>query len=135
MVQASVWQANYSVGVRDFDRAHRELVELAEALIGAMRGRNGSERVRDLMDDLVECAVAHFDEEERTLHDLDWPGLGAHVREHDVLLRTLLKFKADLRYHRLTPEEAADFITGWVLNHIREEDAKYTGYLQARGVR
>lgn len=135
MRQATLWQPTYSVGVRDFDQAHREMVDLAESLIGTMRRGKAQVRQRDLMDDLVECAVAHFEEEERTLHELDWPGLAAHVREHNLLLRTLLKFKADLRYHRLEPEEAAEFISGWVLTHIREEDSKYRDYLHARGVR
>ncbi|HEX9844550.1 MAG TPA: hemerythrin domain-containing protein, partial [bacterium] len=85
--------------------------------------------------DLIECAVEHFEEEERTLQELDWPGLPEHLQAHNLLLRTLLKFKSDLRYGRLTAEETAEFITEWVLAHIKDEDMKYRDYLGARGVR
>jgi hemerythrin-like metal-binding protein len=90
--------------------------------------------MRDVMDDLIECAVEHFEEEERTLRSLDWPGLPDHLHAHGELLRTILKFKADLRYGRLSCEEAADFITDWVLAHIMDEDMRYRDYLDARGV-
>lgn len=129
------WKADYSVGVRDFDDAHQALMDRADALIAAMNGPNPNGRCRDLLDDLLECAVAHFDEEERTLRELDWPGLPAHLQAHNVLLRTLLKFKSDLRYGRLTPDAAAEFITDWVLAHIVDEDMQYCEYLAARGVR
>jgi hemerythrin len=141
------WQTVDSVGVQSLDDDHRMLLERADALIASVksgagkpaRGRasagEAESRRRDVLDDLVECAVAHFEEEERLLAQLDWPGLPAHREAHDTLLRTLLKFKADLRYGRLTPDEAAEFIADWVLAHIRDEDMQYRDYLHARGVR
>jgi len=129
------WQPAYSVQVQDFDAAHRTLIELAEALIHAVERPGTGASTRDVLDDLVECTVAHFEEEERVLRELDWPGLPTHLEAHDLLLRTLLKFKADLRYGRLTPEETADFITDWVVAHILDEDRQYCDYLHARGVR
>lgn len=134
MAQTMRWQPSYSVGVRGFDDAHRVLVDKAGTLIDAVASSDEDARTRDIVDDLIECAVEHFDEEERTLRDLGWPGLGAHMHAHNVLLRTILKFKADLRYHRLSPEQAAEFISSWVLEHIRHEDMQYAPYLQDRGV-
>ncbi|HKI97579.1 MAG TPA: bacteriohemerythrin [bacterium] len=128
------WQFAYSVGVHTFDEAHRVLIERADALIAAVKGPNPASRARDIADDLVECAVEHFEEEERVLRELDWPGLPEHEQAHSLLLRTLLKFKADLRYGRLSAEEAAAFITDWVLAHIQDEDMQYTAYLHARGM-
>ena len=129
------WQAAYSVGVKGFDEAHRALIDRADALLLAVQAVGAEHRVRDILDDLVECAVEHFEDEERTLRELDWPGLPEHLTAHDLLLRTLLKFKADVRYGRLTVEETADFIADWVLAHIKDEDMKYRDYLGARGVR
>jgi len=128
------WNAAYSVGVQAFDNAHQTLVERANALIEAVSSQQAQEPTRDIMDDLIECAVEHFEEEERMLRSLDWPGLPEHLHAHSHLLRTILKFKADLRYGRLSCEEAADFITDWVLAHILDEDMRYRDYLDARGV-
>jgi hemerythrin len=135
MIKELRWQAACSVGVAAFDEEHRALVERANALIAMMERPHGIGDSRDILDDLVECAVAHFEEEERVLRELDWPGLPQHEQAHHLLLRTLLKFKADLRYGRLSPEEAAEFIADWVLSHILDEDMQYRDYLHARGVR
>ena len=129
------WQAAYNVNVKDFDTAHRTLIELAGGLIQTIEAKGQATQARDLLDDLVEGTVEHFETEERVLRELDWPGLPAHLPAHNLLLRTLLKFKADLRYGRLTVEQAADFITDWVLAHILDEDMQYRDYLHARGVR
>lgn len=135
MVQQPHWQSAYSVGVAGFDEAHRALIDRADALIRAVSAKGRQPETRDILDDLIECAVEHFEEEERTLQELDWPGLPEHLQAHNLLLRTLLKFKSDLRYGRLTAEETAEFITEWVLAHIKDEDMKYRDYLGARGVR
>jgi hemerythrin-like metal-binding protein len=128
------WQPAYSVGVAGFDEAHRAMIDRADALIRAVGGKGRGPDPRDLLDDLLECAVEHFEQEERTLRELDWPGLPDHLDAHNLLLRTLLKFKSDLRYGRLSPEETAAFISEWVLAHIKDEDMKYRDYLLARGV-
>ena len=128
------WKPCYSVGVVSLDSAHRAMMDRAERLMESLAGRLGAGSARDLLDDLVECAVDHFDDEERILRELDWPGYTDHVLEHGQLLRTLLKFKADQRYGRLSPEQAGTFIADWVLTHIQTEDMKYRDYLGARGV-
>ena len=135
MVEQLRWKMAYSVGVGSLDSAHRAMMDRATHLMESLAGRGSAGSARDLLDDLIECAVEHFDEEERILRELDWPGLLEHVLEHGLLLRTLLKFKADERYGRITPEEAGSFIADWVLSHILAEDMKYRDYLGARGVR
>ncbi len=135
MVEQLRWTTAYSVGVGSLDSAHRAMIDRAAHLMESLSSRIGAISARDLLDDLIECAVEHFDEEERILRELDWPGLAGHVVEHGLLLRTLLKFKADQRYGRLTPEQAGTFVADWVLTHILAEDMKYRDYLGARGVR
>ena len=132
--QRRLRQPAYSVGIEAFDEAHGAMIERADALISAVQTGNDQTRELEILDDLVECAVEHFEDEERTLRELDWPGLDEHQQAHNLLLRTVLKFKSDLRYRRLTAEEASDFIVHWVLSHIRDEDMKYRDYLASRGV-
>ena len=128
------WEPALAVGVEAFDQAHRELMERADALISAIADAGTGSGVRDVMDDLLECAVAHFAEEEQVLRQLDWPGIDTHQQAHYHLLRTLLQFKADLRYGRLAAEDAAEFISDWVCLHIQREDMQYRSFLAARGV-
>lgn len=134
MTQAFRWQSDYEVGVQAMDESHRALVGRARALIEAVGAAADGVRLRDLVDDLVECTVEHFEDEERLLSELAWPGLEEHLALHNTLLRTVLKFKSDLRYGRLSADAATAFISDWVLSHIQVDDTKYRDYLNARGV-
>ncbi len=125
------WDSTYSVGVGTFDADHQELISRADALISAV---NAGQDGRDALDDLIEAALHHFENEEQALREVDYPGLEAHRAAHHDLLRAILKFKCDLRYGRLQAEEAAEFIVDWVLAHIKEEDAKYRPYLHCREI-
>jgi hemerythrin len=135
MVEQLRWKEAYSVGVPALDEAHRAMIDRAAALVASLDASPGAADPRDILDDLIECAVDHFDEEERMLAQHDWPGLSEHMLEHGMLLRTLLKFKADQRYGRLTAVQAGEFIADWVLTHILDDDMKYRPCLAPRHAR
>ncbi len=128
------WDERYAVGVRHLDDDHRDLIALANTLIGTVEQGADVEQARDALENLVELALAHFEAEERVLSECDYPDLREHILAHNLLLRGILKFRADLRYGRLSVDEAAEFIATWVLDHIEAEDQQYTSHLHRTGV-
>lgn len=128
------WSDAYSVGVATFDEDHREMLRLARELAACLE-QQAEATARERLDDLLEYTVYHFEREEQALRDCDYPACTSHITSHHNLLRCFLKFKADLRYKRLTAEEAAEFVSDWVLRHIREEDKQYTACLNGKGLR
>jgi len=129
------WREDDSVGVRRFDEDHQAMLEQARRLILAYNEGEPGEVVQECMDNLIEYVVFHFEREEQQMREVDYPDYTAHLAEHNWLIRTALKFKSDLRYRRLEGDAVADLLADWVLRHIRQEDRKYTVYLNARGVR
>ncbi len=129
------WTPAYSVGVDALDDDHRDMIGRADDLIAAYRAGRPEAELRDGLDDLLELAVDHFENEERFMAEADYPGLRAHVDDHNRLLRNFLKCRADIRYRRLEPDEMAELVIDWVLRHIKDEDLRYKAFLDARRAR
>nr|NIP74007.1 hemerythrin [Gammaproteobacteria bacterium]NIR98985.1 hemerythrin [Gammaproteobacteria bacterium]NIV21592.1 hemerythrin [Gammaproteobacteria bacterium] len=72
------WDERYAVGVRHLDDDHRDLIALANTLIGTVEQGADVEQARDALENLVELALAHFEAEERVLSECDYPDLREH---------------------------------------------------------
>lgn len=122
------WDESPSVGVPECDAEHAELLSRTRLVADAVLRGAPLAAVQTLMDDLLACALAHFEHEEALLAGVGYPHLAEHRHAHDRLMRVLLHTKEDLRQQRYSPEVAVRFIRAWDLEHIRKVDAAYTPY-------
>ncbi len=129
------WRNDFLVGVSLFDEDHRQLFEMAEHLIDAFNRLRPNAELAGIMDDFIEYTVFHFEREEEKMREVDYPGTEEHVAQHNLLIRAILKFKADMRYNRIPSDQIAEILADWLLRHIHEMDRQYTDYFNARGVR
>jgi hemerythrin len=125
------WERPPSVGVPEFDADHAEILAIARELRDALRLGSAPETVQELLDELLERTLAHFEREERVLIDTAYPLLAEHLVSHNRLLRALLHFKEDVRHRRYQPELAIKFIHTWVVEHVIVDDSRYGEHLQA----
>jgi len=129
------WSEAVEVHVAAFDEDHHSLIDKAAALVAACEEGQPALAQQNLLDDFIEISVDHFEREEMRMHEVDFPEFTNHKAEHDLLIRAILKFRADLRYGRLPADAAAEIIADWLLRHIREWDKGYTDFFHARGIR
>lgn len=125
------WEETYSVGVQEFDKDHQTLFNWINALIVEIRRGNQGAMVQEILDHMLEDVVLHFEKEEHALEKTNFPDLAQHREEHYILLRSVLKFKNELKYDRLNPEKVVTFLIEWVTAHIKDQDMKYKAYLNA----
>ncbi len=129
------WKDSYLVGVEEFDQDHQHLIGIANQAIAAAEADTKFADVRDLLDDLIEEAVVHFENEERIMGDVDYPGLAEHQEAHNQLIRTFIKYKSELKFKRLEVSEVAGFIIDWLVVHIKTFDMNYGAYFKTRGIK
>ena len=130
------WSDSLSVGVERFDNQHRKLIALINELYAALRAGKGTEVMRPILDSLVEYTVNHFAEEERQMAAAGYPGLEAHRSAHAHLVKQVSDFKDKLdRGQTVISSELFNFLKGWLMHHIMEQDKAYGPYLNSRGGR
>ncbi|MDR0655240.1 MAG: bacteriohemerythrin [Treponema sp.] len=123
-----VWQQNYSVGNKEIDSQHKELMNFVNDAIGHSTGNKKAES--DYFSLVIKPGIIflqkHFDTEQAAMLAQNYEGYQSHKTEHDKMIETLTRISDDVLAGRqaLNLLEIALFIRDWFLNHIQEFDQK-----------
>ncbi|OAN52196.1 hemerythrin [Paramagnetospirillum marisnigri] len=127
------WTENLSVGVKRMDDHHKKLVDLINMLFDAMSG-DATRAVDTVLSDLLDYTRYHFGEEEKLLAACGYPDL----EEHQGVHRGMVKEVLDMRQRYLdnpvsvSPNEALDFLSKWLMRHIIGKDLRYRSYAEGQ---
>ena len=125
------WRDGYNTGVAQFDKEHHKLVELIDVMYRAIRDKKGKEVTENVIGELINYTVYHFNNEERAMAVVNFPELEEHKAEHAKLKQEA----QDLQVKIMTgfPDGAVElyhFLRDWLINHIQDSDKKYGPYLK-----
>jgi hemerythrin-like metal-binding protein len=130
-----VWKDTYSVGVKVLDDDHKKLIELANKFQTAYKYHTGEEFERQALTDLVDYTKYHFQREEDLMEEQGYPGLEAHKDQHRSMIAEVERFMKDYeaRGHEAL-EGVANYLMGWLINHINGTDQQYGSFLNEKGI-
>ncbi|MDR3572457.1 MAG: bacteriohemerythrin [Anaerolineaceae bacterium] len=129
------WDESYSVGIRQFDEHHKQLVSLVNQLYDAMLDGKGGQELHKTLDSLFEYTVFHFASEEKLLLQHGYPDYQKHFSQHSALKSKVIDYRSKVEKGQVgTSVQVANFLKEWLVNHIQVEDKKYRSFLQAKGV-
>ncbi len=127
------WDERFDTGVPLIDEQHRGLLdlinELDDKLVHLSRFLSGRREMLEIIGRLAEYADVHFEDEEGIMARCGYPKLEEHRREHDRF-RDLIR-RLESQYAEgdtQVPEAALDFLTAWLVDHIRTEDQQVAAY-------
>jgi hemerythrin-like metal-binding protein len=84
---------------------------------------------------MVRLSSEHFETEEGLMESTGYPGLAEHRARHEELSRKISEFMARYEEHdRASYVHLLYFARDWFQDHMRQEDVKYTPWLNAHGV-
>ena len=129
------WKEDFSVGVREIDMQHKNLVIMINNLFDAMREKNGQEVLSEIVDRMVNYARTHFSTEETYMLKYNYPGYAEHKAEHDEFTAKAIDLRRRLNDKTLVLSlEVIRFLKDWLSNHILVNDKKYGPYLNSKGL-
>jgi hemerythrin-like metal-binding protein len=129
------WNQSYSVGIEEIDRQHQKLIGMLAQLIKATDEKDSKSVVKDILDNLVEYTVYHFNTEERYFEQFDYENKVEHKAEHKTFTDKVALFVNDYKEDRiLLTADILMFLSNWIQNHIKGSDKLYTECFQANGL-
>ncbi len=129
------WNDSYSVNVKLFDGHHQHLFDLLNELHDAMRSGKGRHLVGGIVDRLADYADRHFDAEEAMMRNTGYPGMDAHVAQHQIYRRKVHDLERRFRTGSgAITHEVLDFLRDWLKEHIAKTDRGYGQHFNSRGV-
>jgi len=121
------WTDDLAVNVPVLDGHHKHLFGLLGELYDAVQSGGAADVVAKVLGELLVYTKYHFSEEERLLEEAGFPNLDAHKRIHLSLAAKVANMCEDYTLDPRTvyAAELYEFLSGWLVNHIKGEDYSY----------
>ena len=129
------WDSSFSVNVEMIDKQHQMLVQMINDLNNAMLNGNEKETVEKLINKLITYAAMHFAREEHYFDQFGYPEADIHKKQHKDFEKKVSAFQADLKADRQSlSQDIMQFLSNWLVEHIKGSDKKFGPFLTERGV-
>lgn len=132
-----MWDSSLSVGVDLIDEQHKMLIERISNLSKAVEKHLGHTKIIETLLFMKEYTNFHFSTEERYMHELDYPAMDNHLKQHQefkAMVRTLEEdFKED-GATKVVSKSINTFLGNWLVNHIKVVDVNFGKFLRDKGV-
>lgn len=124
------WQDAYSVNINEIDTQHKRMFQLGASLYQMSKHvdtQYDSEALMDIIEELCEYTIYHFETEERHFDRYAYPDKENHEKQHRAFIDFLSKLNIDDIEHRTSDSlsNLLNYIEGWITNHILVEDQKF----------
>lgn len=122
------WKAEYTVNNTILDGHHQQLFAILNSVYENVMSSLELDNVLTKIDELSEYTNHHFNEEERYMREMKFPGIDDHIAKHREFTNTIMALRES--YHDNDLEVARDLIVvlgDWLLHHVLKEDRKYSG--------
>lgn len=123
------WSEELSVGIPQVDGEHQNLVKCLNLLDEAIKKGKGTRIMGEILSQLVEYTVIHFESEEKLMRDSEYPGLVRHQSQHRQLVEKVERFQQKFVHNgqRIT-SDMMDFLKYWLANHILVDDMAFGAF-------
>lgn len=126
------WKNEYSLGIPAIDIQHKELLRIGMKLYELMSNKETrkADKYDDIMDiihELKEYTVYHFDYEENLFDDADYEHTVEHIKQHNSFIDKVTEIEeSDIdTFQNMISMELIAFIATWIEKHILESDVNY----------
>ena len=127
------WDDSWSIGIEAIDRQHRHLVHLTNMLRKSITEGQGQRVVMSTLQDLVNYAAVHFNDEENLMAQTGFPSLEDHKKLHVDFKRKLAEFVLNHQEGNLrVPSDLMHFLVEWLRDHIKGDDSKFGVFYQEK---
>jgi len=129
-IQKIIWTEEFSVKVKKMDDDHKKLLSFYSKMAEHVENNGNSEAFVDVLSEMTEYAVTHFNKEENYMESISYPKIEEHKEFHRQYLLSTVSFNLNyLGSDNSKPIEVLQFLRNWWENHILNIDMDYAIYL------
>jgi hemerythrin-like metal-binding protein len=129
------WISDYSVGVRQFDEEHKQLISFVNKLNSSILAGGTHFVMKEILTSLVNYTKIHFRHEEDFMLLYDYPNREKHKMEHEELTAQVTDFYNDfISGKSKITLSLLKFLSDWLVNHILSTDMAYKDFFKSKNV-
>ena len=135
-METVIWSEKFSVGVRELDQQHQQLLQLLNRLISTQGTISvHPEMISEVLMEMTRYAQMHFKTEEKLMEIYGYPGLKKQKVQHRNFRKKTVEFSTatNLGIDQI-PDALLAYLTKWLTHHILEDDMAYRSFFKEKGV-
>ena len=115
------WDDSLSVDVPQIDEQHKMLISIIQTL----QQKTDKEHVSRCLDDLIDYAGFHFNDEEIFMQQHNYSDFEKHKKTHAEFIKKVTSMIKDFETRTVQSEKLLLFLIDWLINHIKHTDKLY----------
>lgn len=129
------WSENFSVGIPLIDEQHKKLFSIGEKLHNMITEYSGDDfydKIIELISQMKDYTIFHFNEEEKLLETCGYEGLEEHKIEHSNFIDYLENIDLEaIDGNQMEQMKVLTlFLAKWIFKHINNVDFRYSAYVK-----
>jgi hemerythrin len=124
------WSDSFLIRIQEIDEHHKHLVGLLNSTYDCFINNANDGEIFPLVDELIKYADYHFEAEEASMEQNNYPFFAEHKLEHERFSEKVQEFYVLLQRGDLQLElEVLQFLKEWLADHILNSDKKFGFYV------
>ncbi len=129
------WNNKYCVGISIIDEQHKKLFGFLNKTIDAMEHSDNIEELKEVLDEMTQYALEHFETEEAYMIEFDYPECRYHSEEHyRFFTKAIAYFDRVVNGDNHISNELIEYLKQWLVNHIQVSDRRYIDCFKKNGL-
>ena len=130
------WDDKYSIGISIIDEQHKKLFGIINRTIYAKENSNDIEELKEVLEEMTEYALEHFETEEAYMTMFNYPEYEYHNEEHyGFITKTNEYFDRVVNGDYHISNELLEYLKQWLVSHIQITDRKYVDCFKKNGLK
>lgn len=130
-MEALQWNEVLATGIEEIDDQHKRLLEILNQLRVAAERRERKEATAEVLQQMLDYTIYHFDYEEKLLEHAGYELLPLHKRTHELFIRRIPDFQKRHAAGEDVLQEVHDMLARWLVHHIQNDDRNYAPTVKA----
>ncbi|OOZ36230.1 bacteriohemerythrin [Solemya elarraichensis gill symbiont] len=130
------WTDKFSVGVRELDEQHQQIIALIKKLSDNQDEANQLDSDHEILCEMLNYSNTHLRDEETLLKIYEYPDFDDHRSHHQDYMNKFCEFTDEVINGKKAKisTELLDFLNDWWRHHILIEDMKYKSFFREKGI-
>jgi hemerythrin-like metal-binding protein len=135
MEKTITWNDDMSVNVKEIDDQHKEFIKIISDLFLALNKLEIDTELENIVDRLVSYASLHFETEEKYFDKFNYELKDEHKKKHGELKNKAIDLQKRFKTENIgILTEFTEFLIDWLVDHLENDDKKYTKCFNDNGL-
>jgi hemerythrin len=130
------WSKKFSVGVKEFDDQHKQLIAMINKLNDACGERCTLDIQKNILTEIVNYVKTHFETEEKYMRMFNFPGYNEHHSEHEKFIQKAVGLQMNsVAFGFVSTLEIVNLLRQLLEDHLLKVDMNYVDFFHEKGMK